>query len=70
MGGSLVNVNYCNLTIMNTTFEDNYNGYHGGAVYFGYEIGVIHGSTFVRNSAAIHAGAVKLENSNVTIEAT
>ena len=68
VGGCIVNVNRCNLTVLDSTFEENYSGFEGGAIYFGYSFGTIINSTFQKNHAVIHAGAVKLENSPAYFE--
>ena len=70
VGGCLVNVNRCNLTVLDSTFEENYSGFEGGAIYFGYSFGTIRNSTFQKNYAVIHAGAVKLENGKASFEHT
>ncbi len=67
-GGSIANKEMCRLTVSNTTFQNNTSGYKGGALYFTSSKGRITDCNFTQNHAAIYAGAVVVEESNVTFE--
>ncbi|WP_458404997.1 Ig-like domain repeat protein, partial [Methanobrevibacter sp.] len=69
--GGAIDIVADNATIVNSNFTEN-NAYDGGAIYVGSQSGqtIISNATFTKNTAVNNGGAINLEASGVTLNAT
>ena len=66
-GGAIYSNNGGNLAINASNLTNNYAGYNGGAIFFGYGILTIDYSNLTNNTAKIHGGAIYSGYTNLTV---